>query len=86
MQAQAVRKSLNYSNNINEVFEYCRNYKEPIFVSNNGQGRYAVMTEDIYDQLLGRLELYHAIEVALERMENGEVIHEEEMIKFIKNL
>jgi len=86
MQAQAVRKSLDYSNNINEVFEYCQNYKEPIFVSNNGQGRYAVMTEDIYDQLLGRLELYHAIEVALERMENGEVIHEEEMIKFIKNL
>ncbi|MDR2965958.1 MAG: antitoxin PHD [Treponema sp.] len=86
MQAQAVRKSINYSNNINEVFEYCQNYKEPIFVTNNGQGRYAVMTEDTYDQLLGKLELYHAVEIALKRMENGEVIHEEEMIKFIKNL
>ena len=86
MQTQTVRKSMDYSNNINEVFDYCQNNKEPIFVSNNGQGRYAVMTEDTYDQLLGRLELYHAIEIALERMENGEVIHEEEMIKFIKNL
>ena len=86
MLVQETRKSIDYSNNINEVFEYCQKSNEPIFVSNNGHGRYAVMTEDIYDQLLGRLELYHAIEVALERMENGEVIHEEEMIQFIKNL
>jgi PHD/YefM family antitoxin component YafN of YafNO toxin-antitoxin module len=86
MQTHTVRKSINYKNNINEVFEYCLNNNEPIFISNNGQDRYAVMTEETYDQLLGRLELYHAIEAALERMDNGEVIHEEELIRFIKNL
>jgi PHD/YefM family antitoxin component YafN of YafNO toxin-antitoxin module len=82
----AVTKSMDFGNNLNEILEYCQNNKEPVFVSNNGQGRFAVMTEDTYDQLLGRLELYHAIEDALERMENGEVIQEEEMIKFIKKL
>jgi len=82
----AVAKSMDFVNNLNEILEYCQNYHEPVFVSNNGQGRFAVMTEDTYDQLLGRLELYHAIEDALERMENGEIIQEEEIINFIKNL
>ena len=41
-----VRKSRDFLNNLNEFLEYCKNYKEPVIVSNNEQGRFAVMTEE----------------------------------------
>jgi len=33
-----VKKSMDFLNNLNEILEYCQNYKEPVIVSNNGQG------------------------------------------------
>jgi len=35
---------------------------------------------------MGRLELYQAIEVGLNQIENGETIPEEEMLEHIRNL
>jgi len=41
-------------NNLNEILEYCRNYRESVIVSNNSEGRFAVMTEEIYEELIGK--------------------------------
>jgi PHD/YefM family antitoxin component YafN of YafNO toxin-antitoxin module len=82
----AIRNSADLINNFNEISEFCHNYREPIFLTNNGQGELAVMSIEAYEELIGRLELYQAIEVGLNQIENGETISEEEMLEHIKNL
>jgi PHD/YefM family antitoxin component YafN of YafNO toxin-antitoxin module len=83
----AVTKSMDFANNLNEILEYCQNYKEPVFVSNNGQGRFAVMSEETYEELVGksRIELYQALQMGLDQINNGEFIEEEEMMEKLNN-
>jgi len=82
----AIRKSADLRNNYSEISEFCHNYREPIFITKNGQGDLAVMSIETYEELIGRLELYQALEVGLNQIENGETITEEEMLEHIKNL
>ena len=46
----AVRKNMDLLKNFNEIIEHCKNYREPVFVTNNGSGRLAVMSEELYDE------------------------------------
>ena len=82
-----VKKSMDFLNNLNEILEYCQNYKEPVIVSNNGQGWFAVMTEERYEELIGksRNELYSALQAGLDQINNGEYIEEEEMFEIMGN-
>jgi len=81
----AIRNSVDLINNFNEIREFCQNYREPIFLTNNGQGELAVMSIEAYEELVGRLELYHALQNGLNQINNGEVIEEEEMIGILNN-
>jgi len=81
-----IRKSADLRNNYGEISEFCHNYREPIFITKNGQGDLAVMSIAYYEELLGRLNLYQAIQVGINDIESGEIVTEEEMTEFIKNL
>ena len=76
----AIRKSADLQNNFNEIREFCQTYREPIFLTNNGQGELAVMSIDVYEELVGKIELYHALQMGLDQINNGEIIEEEEMM------
>jgi len=80
----AIRNSADLQNNLNEIREFCQNYREPIFLTNNGQGELAVMSIDVYEELNGKLELYQIILKGLNQIKNGETITEEEMMRKIK--
>jgi PHD/YefM family antitoxin component YafN of YafNO toxin-antitoxin module len=82
------RKNMDLLNNLGEILEYCRNYREPVIVSNNGEGRFAVMTEETYEELIGKSknELYSALQAGLDQINNGEYIEEEEMFKLLDNM
>ena len=80
----AIRNSADLQNNLNEIREFCQNYREPIFLTNNGQGELAVMSIDVYEELNGKLELYQVILKGLNQIKNGETITEEEMMRKIK--
>jgi len=80
----AIRKSADLQNNFNEIREFCQNYREPIFLTNNGQGELAVMSIDTYEEINGKLELYQKILKSLNQIRNGETITEEEMMRKIK--
>jgi len=82
----AIRKSADLRNNYSEISEFCHNYREPIFITKNGQGDLAIMSISHYEELIGRLELYQAIQIGLNQIENGEIITEEEMKEYINNL
>ena len=81
----AIRNSMDLMNNFNEIRDFCQNYREPIFLTNNGQGELAVMSIDAYEELVGRLELYHSLQMGLDQINNGEVIEEEEMMEKLNN-
>ncbi|WP_461256250.1 type II toxin-antitoxin system prevent-host-death family antitoxin [Treponema sp. R80B11-R83G3] len=80
----AIRKSADLRNNYSEISEFCHNYREPIFITKNGQGDLAVMGIEAYEEMNGRLELYQKILIGLSQIKNGETIPEEKMIKKIK--
>ena len=75
----AIRKNIDLINNFNEIRDFCLNYREPIFLTNDGQGELAVMSVEAYEELVGRIELYHSLQMGLDQINNGDVIEEEEM-------
>jgi len=80
----AIRKSADLRNNYSEISEFCHNYREPIFITKNGQGDLAVMGIEAFEEMNGRLELYQKILVGLSQIKNGETIPEEKMMNKIK--
>jgi PHD/YefM family antitoxin component YafN of YafNO toxin-antitoxin module len=76
----AIRSSADLLNNFNEIRDFCLNYKEPIFLTNNGHGELAVMSIDAYEELVGKIELYHSLQMGLDQINNGEIVEEEEMM------
>jgi prevent-host-death family protein len=80
----AIRKSTDLRNNYSEISELCHNYREPLFITKNGQGDLAVMGIEAYEEMNGRLELYQKILIGLSQIKNGETIPEEKMMKKIK--
>jgi len=79
-----IRKSADLLNNYSEISEFCHNYREPIFITKNGQGDLAVMGIESYEEMNGKLELYQKILIGLSQIKNGETIPEEVIMKKIK--
>lgn len=61
-----IRPSADLRNKYNEISEFCHAYAEPVFITKNGKGDLAVMSIEVYEQLKGKLELYHLLEQGLE--------------------
>ena len=80
-----IRKTTDLLNNFNEILEFCQNYREAIFLTDDGQGKLAVMSMESYEELIGRIELYHSLQMGLDQINNGEIIEEEEMFKKLNN-
>ena len=80
-----IRKSADLLSSFNEIRDFCQNYREPIFLTNNGQGELAVMSIEAYDELIGRIELYQSLHVGLSQINNGEVIEEGQMMEILNS-
>jgi len=80
----AIRKSADLRNNYSEISEFCHNYREPIFITKNGQGDLAVMGIESYEEMNGKIELYQKILIGLSQIKNGETVPEEVIMKKIK--
>ena len=65
--------------NYGEISDYYHNYREPVFLTKEGRGDLAVMGLETYQELMGRLALYQAIETGLDQIKRGEIITEEQM-------
>ena len=83
----AVRKTTDLLNNFNEILQFCQNYREPVYVTDDNQKQQAVMMSvEAYEELIGRLELYYSLQKGLDQINNGEFIEEEEFMVFLDNL
>ena len=79
-----IRKSAELRNNYGQISEFCHTYREPIFITKNGQGDLAVMSIETYEEMVARLELYKIIQMGMNQIRNGEIVSEEKMMKKIK--
>lgn len=80
-----IRPSVDLRNNYNEISRICKKYREPVFITKNGHGDLAVMSMELYNQLVGRNELYKLIDEGIEASNNGQVRPYRDAIADIKN-
>ena len=66
-----IRSSADLRNGYNEISALCHEYGEPVFITRNGKGDLAVMSIESYEQLLGRFELYSALEEGMNDVKTG---------------
>jgi PHD/YefM family antitoxin component YafN of YafNO toxin-antitoxin module len=76
-----VMESVDLLSKYGEISDFCHNNREPLLITRNGQGDLAVMSIEIYEELMERVELYKAINIGLDQIKNGEIITEDEMDK-----
>ncbi|MHC6201905.1 type II toxin-antitoxin system Phd/YefM family antitoxin [Breznakiellaceae bacterium SP9] len=69
-----------------EITDFCEENREPLFITENGQDSLVIMSIDMYEAQMGRLELYNALERGLCQIENGETISKEELYKHLNSL
>jgi len=76
-----IRNSADLSSNYIEIADFCHKFKEPVFLTRNGEGDLAVMSIETYEEMAGRNELYRLIQEGIDDIENGRTLTEEEVIK-----
>ena len=60
-----IKSSADLRNSYNEISNFCHTYAEPVFITKNGKGDLAVMSIEVYEQLMGRFELYGKLQEGL---------------------
>jgi PHD/YefM family antitoxin component YafN of YafNO toxin-antitoxin module len=74
-----IRKSADLRNSYGEISEFCHKYREPVFITKNGEGDLAVMSIETYEALTGRRNLYSLLEDGINDIKYGNILTEEEM-------
>ncbi|MDR0320512.1 MAG: type II toxin-antitoxin system Phd/YefM family antitoxin [Treponema sp.] len=76
-----IRKSADLRNSYSDISDFCHKYREPVFITKNGEGDLAVMSIETYEAITGKQRLYNLLEEADKDVENGNFLTEEEMEK-----
>jgi len=66
-----IKSSTDLRNNYNEISTFCRESREPVFITKNGQGDLAVMSIETYEMLNGKLELYQLLDEGRAAVKEG---------------
>jgi len=76
-----IRKSADLGDSYTDISEFCHKYREPVFITKNGEGDLAVMSIETYEEITGKRKLYSLLEDGLDDIRNGNILSEEEMDK-----
>ena len=68
-----IRPSSDLRNRYNEISQFCHKYKEPVYITKNGQGDLAVMSIETYERLVGKYELYKLLDEGIEAKKTQKV-------------
>lgn len=69
-----IHSSTDLRNRYNEISSFCNSTQEPVFITKNGRGDLAVMSVDLYDQLIQKDELYRLLSEAEDDFKAGRVM------------
>jgi len=64
-----IRPISDLRNNSNEISEFCRSSREPVFITKNGYSDLVIMSIDTYERNMALLELYSKLDEAEEQLE-----------------
>lgn len=64
-----IRPSSDLRNKYNDIAEYVNMTNEPVFITKNGHGDTVLISNSLYDRLVGREEFHRVMDEALEEME-----------------
>ena len=56
-----------------EISEMCHNTNEPVFITKNGYGDMVIMSMEVYEEKMKKLDIYRNIEISEEQVKNGQV-------------
>jgi prevent-host-death family protein len=65
-----IRPISDLRNRAHEISELCHQEIQPVFITKNGEGELVVMSQEYFEQMQARLELYEKLSVA-ESEESG---------------
>ena len=57
-----IQSSTDLRNKYNEISSFCRENREPVFITKNGQGDLVVMSMETFEMLSGKLDLYSMLD------------------------
>ena len=75
----AIRKSADLQNSYTDISDFCHKYREPVFITRNGEGDLAVMSIETYEEISGKQKLFTLLEEGENDIKNGNFFTEEEM-------
>ena len=76
-----IRESADLLNSYSDISDFCHKYREPVFITKNGEDDLAVMSIETYEAITGIQQLYSLLDEADNDVENGNFLTEEEMEK-----
>lgn len=79
-----IRPSSDLRNKYNEISQFCHKYKEPVYITKNGQGDLAVMSIETYERLVGKYELYKLLDEGIEAKKAQKVRPFDQALKDIR--
>jgi len=74
-----IRPISDLRNNSNEISEFCRTSREPVFITKNGVGDMVVLSIDMYERQQAQLDLYSRLAEA-----EAEVVSGSEGVNFFE--
>lgn len=75
-----IRPSSDLRNHYNEISAFCHEHDEPVYITKNGYGDLVVMTNETYERLTGKAELYRLIDEGLEDAEKRPPVSAKEAV------
>jgi len=66
-----IRPISDLRNNSNEISEFCRSSREPVFITKNGVGDMVVLSIDMYERQQAQLDLYGRLAEAETEVASG---------------
>jgi PHD/YefM family antitoxin component YafN of YafNO toxin-antitoxin module len=74
-----IRKNADLKNSYADISEFCHKYREPVFITKNGEGDLVVMSIETYEEITGKRKLYNLLEDGINDIKNGNLLSEGEM-------
>lgn len=65
-----IRPISDLRNGANEISDFCRQNREPVYITRNGSGDMVVMNIDDYEYQVALLDLYRKLAVAEQEIDN----------------
>jgi len=70
--------------NAAEISELCHKMDEPIYVTKNGYGDMVIMSMEVYEKTMNKMQMYYELELSERQIEEGKVNDAKDALSALK--